>query len=137
MAARVTEAEVKANVGLIAADTTVLSSFIDTATLIVDEELAAKGFSNNRLKAIELYLASHFAVLTIEKGGLTRQKLGEAEEGYRQDFTSKPNLSMTRFGQQALALDTSGSLSKMDSPAGKAEFRVMGVNPKDVRGIGV
>jgi hypothetical protein len=125
VAARVTQQEVKTNVGMVTADATDLTLFIDNATMIVDEELVGKGLSDNRLKFIELHLASHFTVLSIEKGGLTRQKLDEAEEGYRQDFTSKPNLSMTRYGQQALALDTSGSLSKLDSPAGKAEFRVV------------
>jgi hypothetical protein len=125
LAARVTEQQVRDNLGLVAAETADLTIFIDNATMIVDEELVGKGLSDNRLKFIELHLESHFTVLSIEKGGLTRQKLDEAEEGYRQDFTSKPNLSMTRYGQQALALDTSGSLSKLDSPAGKAEFRVV------------
>jgi hypothetical protein len=125
LAARVTEQQVRDNLGLVAAETADLTIFIDNATMIVDEELVGKGLSDNRLMFIELHLASHYAVLSLEKGGLTRQKIDEAEEGYRQDFTSKPNLSMTRYGQQALALDTSGTLSKMDAPAGKAEFRVV------------
>jgi hypothetical protein len=122
---RVSEAEVKTNLGLLANDTTALTDFINTANILVNEDLVGKGLSDDRLKLIELYLASHFATLAIEKGGLTRQKLGDTEEGYRQDFSSKPNLSMTRYGQQALVLDNTGTLANADAPAGKAEFRVM------------
>lgn len=122
---RVSPQELKTYLGQSPNDDTDVTIFLDMASSLVDEELVGKGLSDNRLKYIELNLAAHYGILTIERGGLTRQKVGESEEGYRQDFTSKPNLSMTRFGQQALALDTSGVLSKMDSPAGKAEFRVM------------
>lgn len=107
------------------ADTTDVTVFIQTANLVVSEELVGKGLSDARLKQIELYLAAHYGCLAGEKGGITREKVGESEIGYRQDFKSSPNLSMTRYGQQALALDTSGSLAKMDAPKGKAEFRVV------------
>jgi hypothetical protein len=99
--------------------------FLEMGNTLTDAKLGSSGLSNGILKMIELNLAAHFAVLSIEKGGITRQKAGESEEGYRQDFSSRPNLSMTRFGQQAVMLDTTGVLNSMNAPGGSAEFRVM------------
>lgn len=125
MALRIDSAELKTYMGMVDADNTDLTIFMDQANMVVDEELLGKGLSDNRLKYIELNLAAHFGTIALEKGGITREKVGDSEEGYRQDFSSKPNLSMTRYGQQALVIDTSGRLAHMDSPAGKAEFRVV------------
>lgn len=122
---RVSHEELRTYLRLHPNEDTDLHIFLDMANGLVSEELATSGLSDNRKKAIELNLAAHFATLALEKGGITRQRVGESEEGYRQDFSSRPNLSMTRYGQQAVMLDTSGALSGMNAPAGKAEFRVM------------
>lgn len=125
MAQRVTADQLKTYLGLETTDATDLSLFLDMGNRVVEDDLTTVGLSDNKLFLIELNLDAHFACLSLEKGGITRQKVGASEEGYRQDFSSRPNLSMTRYGQQAVALDTSGTLSSVDSPMGKAEFRVL------------
>lgn len=120
---RVTEAEVRSLLEPYA-DAVDMTLSIGQATMLVDEELVGKGLSEDRLKYIELNLAAHFATLIVERGGFTYQKSLSAEEGYNRpkDYSK---LSSTRFGQAALSLDTSGALSALDSPAGRAEFRVL------------
>lgn len=103
------------------------TSFIDTAHLIVNEELADVGHSEDRLKQIELYLSGHYAVVTIEKGSLVRKRVGDASDtygGFVQGLLG-PGLRSTRFGQQAISQDTSGTLERMAGDQGNAEFEVV------------
>ncbi len=101
--------------------------FIETANLIVTEHLVsaapAAPLSTGMLKAIELYLAAHFTALTEERGSLIRSGVGEAAETlsdiYGEGFKS------TRYGQQALALDTTGVLAALSNQKLKAQFRVV------------
>jgi hypothetical protein len=122
---RVSPDELRSYLDLPDADTLNAQLFLEMGNSIVEDDLVGSGLSTSRLKVIELNLAAHFAVLSKEKGGITRQRVGESEEGYRQDFSSRPNLSSTRFGQTAVSLDTTGVLASLDAPGGKAEFRVM------------
>jgi len=126
--ALVTTAEVLAIVPFVVTDASLLQPFVDIADLIITEDLSTSGLSSARLTQIELYLAAHFAVVTYERGGLTSQKLGEGEERYNAPKATD-GLSATRFGQQAVMLDTSGTLSKMASKPVKAQFRVVGPPP--------
>lgn len=108
---------------------------ITTADLIVTEDLGAvtPAISSARLTQIELYLAAHFAVLAWEKGGVEDAAIGESKESYHRISTRSLGLTSTRFGQQAIALDTSGTLAAMDATAQaavsgsgkKALFRVV------------
>jgi hypothetical protein len=132
--ARVTAAEVKALLAPYAdsADD-IVALAMEQATLLVDEDLASSGQSAARLRVIELNLAAHFTVVAVERGGFTYQKAGESGEGYAND-RSKVKYSSTRFGQQAVTMDTSGVLAAADSPGGVAEFRVMADPYADVSG---
>lgn len=123
--ARVTEEEVEAILppGLAGND---LTTFIDTAHLLVNEELASAGLSADRLKQIELYMAAHFAIVTLERGGLTRQKIGESEDFYQAWTNAELGLQATRYGQQASMLDSSGKLAALAKGTLRAEFRVIG-----------
>ena len=113
-------------------DNTDLLPFIEVANLLVNEELASSGLSEDRKTQIELYLAAHFAVITLEKGGLTSKKIGDAEETY-QAFNARNisvvGLSATRFGQQAILLDSSGKLGALSSKPVKAQFKVISTAP--------
>ena len=100
-----------------------VSSFIDSAHLIVTEDLADADLSDDRLKQIELYLAAHFVALTEERGGLVKSKHGDASEEYQ--FEKGRGIAMTRYGQTAIDLDTSGTLRTMARSANNAEFRVV------------
>jgi hypothetical protein len=119
----ITDAQVKAII-----DTTRdTSPFIETATLLVQEELVGRGLSTPRLDQITLYLAAHFVCVTEELGGLKRSKLGEADESYRTPNDKELGLTSTRYGQQALILDSSGKLAALSTGGGlKARFEVMG-----------
>ena len=106
-----------------------LTVFIDMADLIVTENLTGKGLSDTRLKMIELNLAAHFYTASAERGGMTYQKAGQAEEGYsagtvNQAVSGKSAFSTTSFGQTAMMLDTSGTLFGLGL-VNKAQFRVV------------
>ena len=98
--------------------------FIDTAHILVNEELAGKGLTDERLRLIELYLAAHFLTVTEERGGLKSTKTGQGSESYGGKFGT--GLNLTRYGQQAMALDTTGTLASNVSSERKAYFRVLG-----------
>jgi hypothetical protein len=101
--------------------------FIETANLLVDEELDGKGLSDERLRQIELYLAAHFTSLRAERGQLRRTGTGDSTEVYAGKFVE--GFALTRYGQQALMLDTTGTLAALSAAAKtqarKAEFRVV------------
>jgi len=101
-------------------------TYLLAASLDVTERLANKGLSDDRLKLIETYLAAHYAVISLEGGGLKSAKRGEAEEEYFSpaDTGATDGFGLTRFGQQAIAFDTSGTLSKVSTKK-PARFRVM------------
>ncbi len=116
---RVTVDEVK---GLIKTNFDV-QPFIDTAELIIDEALVGQGLSVVRLKIIELWLSAHFVAVAEERGALTRSKKGQSEEEY--EIVVGTGLNMTRFGQQAMSLDTTGILTESASTLKIAQFRVV------------
>lgn len=100
-----------------------LQIFSDLATVIVVEDLQGKGLTDDRIDAIELNLAAHFAILSQERGGLIRQKVGQSEEEYAP--VGGTSLGSTLFGRQAAALDSSGTLASLTVPALRARFEVV------------
>jgi hypothetical protein len=116
---RVTKEEVQ---GLIATNFDV-APFIDTASLIVDESLSDQGMSDARLKTIELWLSAHYTAVAEERGALKKSSKGSSEEDY--DIKVGEGLNMTRFGQQALALDSSGVLAEQVTSTRDAQFRTV------------
>jgi hypothetical protein len=103
-----------------------LTSFIATAQLIVDEDLVDSGLSADRKDQIVLYLAAHFVCLKVEMGGLRRDKLGDADQSFKQTGDRDTGYAYTRYGQQALILDSSGTLSAESANKGlKALFEVV------------
>ncbi len=123
MSARVTGEEVKEVVNTKIDAGTILTNMVDTANVFIDTHLLSAGLPSEILKKIELYLAAHFVALTEEQGGITRSKMGDADESYANVY--KPGFGATRFGQQALALDTTGILNSVSRITLKAEFRVV------------
>lgn len=103
-----------------------LTPQINAANLMVTEDLATSGLSDDRKRLISLYLAAHFSILTLERGGLTHYEVGESVEKYPGVAGSAQGLNATKWGQQAVALDTSGTLALNAQPTQKAEFRVVG-----------
>lgn len=108
------------------------SVFISTATTVVTEELAGKGLTDDRLNSIALYLAAHLAVLSEEKGGLKRSKLGDADDSYKIPGDKDQGLASTRFGQVVMMLDTTGTLAGLTANKGlKGLFELVGSGIKD------
>ncbi len=124
MPARVTADSVKEivqNVDL--DDNLVLSHMVDQANLIVDTHLVGQGHNARTLQKIELNLAAHYVVLTTEKGGLTKTKMGDAEDTLANVYSD--GFRSTRFGQVALVLDSTGILASLSNLKAKAEFKVV------------
>lgn len=127
--ARVAATEVKAIAGLPEEAGTAITAAISVAATLVNENITT--LSEATLRSIELFLAAHFATLSWEKGPLASVRIGEAQERYHDIY--KGGLAATRFGQQAILLDTTGKLGEMsksaDSPMRRAEFSVVGTVP--------
>lgn len=119
MALRVTDAEVKELIPT-TKDTV---PFIETANLLVTELLASAGLTAERLTAIELYLSAHFVALSDEKGGLIETRLGDGIDTFADHYDE--GLKLTRFGQQALSLDSTGTLVSMASASKRAEIKLI------------
>lgn len=115
----VLDADVKALIDT-SRDTT---SFIAQAVLIYTEDLTLAGHSASRQDLITLYLATHFVAITEERGGLKYSKTGDASESYSDQYGQ--GLKLTRFGQQAISLDTSGTLASMASTNNTALLTVV------------
>lgn len=102
------------------------SIYLTTAQAVFNDTLLDKGLSTGLSDAIILYLGAHFAILTTESGGLRRSKLSEADETYRIPGEKDVGLAFTRFGQQAMMLDTTGTLAGLSTNKGvKALFEVV------------
>lgn len=121
--ARVTAETVKEIITTSLSDEVVNSNHIVTANIYVTEHLGASSLSAAMLARIELYLAAHYVALTEEGGALTRDKLGDADASFANVY--EQGLKSTRFGQSALALDSTGILAGVSTTSLKAEFRVI------------
>lgn len=123
MAARVEATQVKELIVTSKDDAVIDTNFIETAHHLVDTHLSGKGLSEGTLTQIELYLAAHFLAIAEEQGAIMRDAYGDASTLWA-DVYGK-GLHMTRFGQQAMLFDTSGTLAKLNTGKLRAEFRVI------------
>jgi len=103
MTTRVTDTQVKA---IIDTSMTDISLFIETANMIVNEELSDKGMTEARLTKIELYLAAHF--ITVKERQVLAEKVGESSHSFASTYDI--GLSSSLYGQTAIILDTSRNL---------------------------
>lgn len=120
MAVRTNASDVKTIIQTTLSDSEV-DRFIQTANRYVDDRLGSSGLSSEILEEIELYLSAHFLAMREEYGGLDRQTLGDGTDSYK--GTAGTNLGWTRYGQQAMALDSTGKLRA--SGKLKARFSTM------------
>lgn len=110
--ARVSDTEVKK----IMNTTIETTPFICTASLIVDEVLSTAGYSEARLKLIELYLSAHLACCTDPR--LISETIGKATNNY-QIVKGGQGLNSTAYGQQVLLLDSDNILVDIGKPMAK------------------
>jgi len=109
--ALVTEEEVEA---IIDVDSSLdLTEFIDTAHVIVSEELTPLDiYSNDRLTKIELWLAAHF--VACRQRQLEQEWIGDAKQYFSGKFGM--DLRFTQYGQQVMFLDTEGIFTSLQKP---------------------
>lgn len=117
MATRITEAQIRELLPELDADVS-LTTFMDTANLLVSEDLVGRGLSDERLARIELYLAAHFAAVTTPNVQSESAGVGESLRG-----STGMGLQYTEFGQQAMLLDRTGTLATLN----KGEHRRTGM----------
>ena len=103
-----------------------VSLYLTSATNFLTAEFPVDDVDATTLDLITLYLAAHLVVLTSERGGQRREKMGEADESYRVPGDKDTGLAQTRFGQMALMFDTTGTLAGLSANKGlKALFSVV------------
>jgi len=117
----VTDAEVRAVYPCPA--TKDLTPYINTAHLIVCEDLNTGENSIERLTQIELYLSAHYACLS-DGGQIQSHKVGDATDTYA--VSKDSGLGSTNYGQTAIGIDNSGKLAEMANPTKKARFVLVG-----------
>ena len=100
-----------------------VSMFIESAQLIVSEDLANKGLSDQRLAEIGVYLAAHFGQLALYGGQIRSTSVDGATDKWAGEF--KQGFTLTAFGQQAMQLDTSKTLVSLAKLSLKPILRVM------------
>lgn len=124
MAYLVTEAEVY---GIIEVDSDVdLDPFIRVAHLIVDEQLSGKGMSDDRLKEIERWLSAHF--VAIRDMRIANETAGVSNAF---QYNLGLNFQVTMYGQQAMMLDTSGTLAALNKAKGSGASYIECLNPTE------
>lgn len=97
----------------------------DAQAIMSDVFNATVALTDVRRDLIAKYLAAHFVTLKYEKGWLTADRIGDASQSYAGGREAS-GLQLTRYGQQAIVMDPTGLLAKMDSTKmGNAEFRVV------------
>lgn len=87
----------------------VVASLINDAALIAGSCLDV--YDSARQTAIIKWLAAHLVASTSSSGVLTSDKLGDAAQTFSR-ATVGEGLNGTMYGQQALALDTKGCLTR-------------------------
>lgn len=103
MAVRVDSAEVKV---VIDTSLTDLTAFILVASQQVDR---ISGLTAAVLKEIERWLAAHFVAIRDKR--TSKDNVGDSSHTY--EGKTGMGLQFTRYGQQALLLDTTGTLAKL------------------------
>jgi len=95
-----------------------VNPFILASSVLLDTILPSGQIGTAQRKEIERWLTAHF--ITIRQGQLEAQTIGDAKDTYALGSLSG-GIKSTTYGQQAVALDTSGSLAKAEMPKAKLE----------------
>ena len=119
--ARITDSDVRELVDV--DEATDIDWAVEAAEDVVTTHLASVGHSDSILSRITLFMAAHFVALASERGGLIRESTGVASANYANIYGE--GLRSTRWGQQALALDSTGTLANVTQTRPRAEFRVV------------
>lgn len=109
--ARVTVEEVQQILDDSELSTSIITSFISSANVLVTDNLASLELTDDTLEQIELWLSAHMVIATRERMAKS-EEAGGAKIVYN-GITGK-GLQSTPYGQMALALDSTGTLATLD-----------------------
>lgn len=98
-------------------------SCVATASRIVTEQLSQTSLTEDAKSDIKRYLGAHFAAITVERGTIVSERIGQSAATYGYAFGK--GLEMTRYGMTVLSLDTSGTLAANATSQPRAEFVVV------------
>jgi hypothetical protein len=120
--ARVTASEVRE---IIETDLTdqQLAPMIAMAAMETGERLTGLGISEARLTEIERWLSAHFVAASLDP-----RRKSQGVSGASETFEGQQGMGLesTRYGQQAIVLDTTGTLAGASKgQSAKAEFSCM------------
>jgi hypothetical protein len=85
-----------------------VTPFIEIASALVDDHLSTSTLTSTRLEQIERLLAAHFYALRDRR--VQSERAGPVSETKEAPVLGK-GLEATTYGQQAMALDSSGALA--------------------------
>jgi hypothetical protein len=88
-----------------------LSPFVGAANNLVNQVCLTSGYSDATLKEIEKWLAAHFACQPDPRA--QDQKIGESTDWF--EGKTGMFLANTRYGQQAMILDSAGNLAGLNN----------------------
>jgi len=110
MAVRVTSAEVFEIIDVISTITN-LTPYITAANRIVEDNLTGKGIADGTLKEVERWLSAHFTAIHDQRFTKEKVELQEVSYGGKTGM----RLLSTLYGQQAMILDPTGTLEKLNN----------------------
>jgi len=111
--ARVTADEVRAIID-VSTEVTDLTPFITAAGLLVDKVDEKAILTDAQLKEVERWLAAHYVALRDPRRA--SEKAGSVGESYQ--YKLGLGLEVTTYGQQAIMLDTTGTLFQINKYGG-------------------
>jgi hypothetical protein len=111
--ARTTETLVKQIIEVDTLNVPSLVPFIDTANMLVTKHCAPGGASDEELELIERWLAAHFYAIRDPRIA------SESVSGISASYQNRLGLFLasTMYGQQAIMVDSSGALAKLNKDA--------------------
>src|SRR5581483_12065404 len=83
-----------------------LTAFVGTASMMVDSECTASGYSNDRLELIERYLSAHLYCFL--KPRVAQEGIATGPHEMFEFVKNDLGLRLTKYGQTALDLDPEG-----------------------------
>lgn len=102
------------------AATPTLAPYITAANLMVTDLLGSSSLSDDTLKEIERWLAAHF--VAIRDPRINQERAGSVGQSFQYKLGLR--LEVTTYGQQAIALDTTGTLADVNQNGAKRSAKV-------------
>lgn len=89
-----------------------LTAFIDTASLLVTDICTSSGYSDAKLELVERWLSAHYYDIHRPRAFSENARgIGEQYEFIKVDL----HLNVTKYGQQAMIIDTAGNLAALNN----------------------